>query len=220
MLSSSRCFDQLPVELLHNLFEYFAAHEILLAFTDLNEHINGSLRSYWNYKVVFKSTREAQLDLIACYIQPEQIASLTLCADQNSASDQSQNFFSRFHIEQFTRLQALTLIKIEPETLQSILPHLSKLHSFSFNYVSMQYTQMVEYSHLASLLTNNFNPIVFQLKFLPRNSEKTALPALHSPVYSRQHSNCPLTDYKQFFSMYPNFDRFEFHSISQDGGHK
>ena len=206
MLSSSHFFDRLPVELLHNLFEYFATHEILLTFTDLNEHVNVTLRSYRNYKLVFKSIREAQLDLIYRYIEPEQIVSLTLCSDKDAGSSQLQLFFSQFHIEQFTHLQSLTLIKMEPEILQFIIPHLSKLHSlhsFSFNYISIRYIWMDEFSHLASLLTNNYAPIASHLKSLHLNSEKTALRTLYSHLYSLKHNNCPLNALRAIFQHVP-----------------
>ncbi|UJR18203.1 hypothetical protein I4U23_005104 [Adineta vaga] len=67
-------------------------------------------------------------------IRSEQVITLILSDDYDTPG-QSQLFFSRFQIQQFTQLQALTLINIEFQSLKWIFPNLNKLNflrSFTF----------------------------------------------------------------------------------------
>ena len=108
-----------------------------------------SKKSFWSYLSFYSTT--------------EQVVSLTLCDDEHTAG-QSQLFFSHFHINQFTQLESLTLIKMEPEVLKFIFLHLWKLfrlRSLSFDYISAQCAQANEFSQTQCLFIeqtrNNFS---------------------------------------------------------------
>jgi hypothetical protein len=125
-------FDRLPIELLHMLFTYFLAHDILLTFTDVSDYMNAILLAYSSYRVDFRSMCQLDLNLICHRMRPEQIVSLIL-SDSNPTSE---FFFSRFHIEQFRHLQSLTIIEIEYDSIKSIFTNIDKLdrlRSFSFD---------------------------------------------------------------------------------------
>ncbi|CAF0940273.1 unnamed protein product [Adineta steineri] len=128
-------FDLLPVQLLHTLFSYFLAYEILLTFSGINDYVNSVLLAYTAYRVNFESIRRTNFDLICHRIRPEQIILLKL-SDNRDTPGLSEVFFSRFQIEQFTQLRSITLNEIEFESMESIfsnLHKLNKLRSFSFN---------------------------------------------------------------------------------------
>lgn len=126
--------DLLPVELLHIIFNYFLAQDILFSFSNVSNYIDTILLAYSSYQINFKSITKANFDLICHCIRPDQVLSLIL-SDDIDTPGQSELFFSYFQIEQFIHLQSLTLFNIELDILESIISNLdklSKLHSFSF----------------------------------------------------------------------------------------
>ncbi len=150
-------FDLLPVELLHTLLTYFLTHDILFSFSNVSDHVDAILLTYTSYRLDFKSISKANFDLICRQIKPDQVLSLIL-SDDDDTPGQSELFLSRFRIEQFIRLQSLTLFNIELDTLESILSDLNKLdqlHSFSFyvNSVKHKYPSWIhDYSSLIARL--------------------------------------------------------------------
>ncbi|CAF1367430.1 unnamed protein product [Rotaria sp. Silwood1] len=171
-------FDLLPAELLHILFNYFSGHEILISFYGLSDYMNAILQSYSAYKLNFKSISRYNFDLICRNIRPEQVISLILC-DSDDTSGESELFFSYFQIEQFIRLQSLTLIKIEFKSLDFIFYNLSKLNqlrSFSFDastirhtYGPMDLNSGNKLRQINSMLIDTYAQILPQLKFLNLN---------------------------------------------------
>ena len=182
---SCHFFDQLPVEILHNLFDYFVAHEILFTFTDVSDYVNGSLRAYSAYKFIFKSIRKADFDLVCRCIQPKQVVSLTLCDDADTPG-QSQLFFSRFHIEQFVQLRSLRLIELEPKTCRYIAPYLWKmnlLRSLCFDYITRQCAYVDEYYLMTSLQSNNHTQVASRLNRLHLQNEKILIARSYPDLY-------------------------------------
>ena len=162
-------FDRLPVELLHTLFTYFLAHEILFSFSDVSDHVTGALLTYSGYQLNFNGVRKKSYDLICSRIRPEQVTSLTFSDDAHL----SGVFFTRFRIEDFTRLRSLTLIRTEFEQARSIFANLHKLEglrslSFDTDTIKFQYDEFY-LSH---------SPAVTQLAELVRRSHAQVLPRL------------------------------------------
>ncbi len=123
-------FDRLPVELLHSLFVYFSAQEIVLTFNDVSDYINDILRTYPTWQLNLKSIQRDHFDIICRYIQPENVISLTL-SDDIDTPGQSELFFSYFQFEEFTHLRFLTLVKIEAHSLVLVFSNLHKLKQLS-----------------------------------------------------------------------------------------
>jgi len=175
----SNTFDLLPVELLHTLFTYFLAHEILLSFYNVSDHINAVLLTYSAYRVNFKSIRKIDFDLICRHIRADQIISLVLSDDKDTPG-LSELFFSRFQIEQFTQLQSLTLIEIEFESMESIFRNfhqLNRLRSFSFNveltrkkYPTRRDYYLNMFDQIDSLSFNAYTRVLPQLTHLYLNN--------------------------------------------------
>ncbi len=121
------CLDILPVELLHALFSYFLAHEILLTFTNVSPYIDAILVSYPNYRVDFKSILKTHFNLVCRTVIADQILSLTL-SGLDDTPKQCQLFFTHFRIEYFSRLRSIGLINIDKQLMKHIVNFIDKLN--------------------------------------------------------------------------------------------
>ncbi|CAF1040046.1 unnamed protein product [Adineta steineri] len=196
-------FDLLPVELLHTLFSYFLAHEILFTFSDINDYVNSVLLAYTAYRVNFESIGRNYFDLICRRIRPEQIILLKL-SDNKDTPGLSELFFSRFQIAQFTQLRSITLIEIELESMQSIfskLHKLNKLRSLSFNVdlIREKYpTRTSQYPNISNKinlrLLNAYSRILPRLTHLYLHSGDVlqSIPLLH--LYYLKLDKCTLDE--------------------------
>jgi hypothetical protein len=165
-------FDRLPVELLHAIFHYFSASELLFTFHNVNDYINATLRSYTNYQLNFKSISMSRFRHICRHVQPGQVVSLTL-SDADDTTGQSELFFSHFRIEQFIRLRSLTLIEIEFTSLKSIFANLHKLRqlrAFSFDDQSIRYPYPSRGKSVSSYLNKLNKSVLSQLNCLHLNN--------------------------------------------------
>ena len=188
--------DLLPVELLHILFTYFLAHEILLTFSDVSDYINAVLLTYSAYRLDLRSIRKSDFDLVRRNILPEQVIALTL-SDDNDTPDQSELFFSYFQIEEFTQLRSLTLIKIEFNSIKSIFSNLHRLHrlrflSFNVDIIRHRYPAWNddysnESNQLKAFLMNTYTRVLPQLSRVRLNGS-TDLTSI--PLLRLRHLNC------------------------------
>ncbi|CAF3300077.1 unnamed protein product [Rotaria socialis] len=111
--------DVLPVELLHTIFAYLSAHEIFYAFHNLSDYVDAVLLNYDRYLVNFGSVLKSQFDVTCCYIRPDRVISLTLL-DDDETPGQSEVFFSRFNIEQFTYLRSFDMSFMNDNTCKQL----------------------------------------------------------------------------------------------------
>jgi hypothetical protein len=168
-------FDLLPAEILHILFSYFLAHEILSSLLDVSDYVNSFVLAYSAYQVDFTCIKKSYFDLVCQHIRPEQIISLTLSDDTNTPG-LSEIFFSQFRIEQFIQLRSFKLIEIEYESIKSIFPNLYKLHqlhSFSFNIKSLKQKYPARDNYYADistqinlLLSDTYSHVLPQITYL------------------------------------------------------
>ncbi|UJR29523.1 hypothetical protein I4U23_010740 [Adineta vaga] len=112
---SSCLLNNLPVELIHNIFEYLQAYEILQSFRDVNEYLNNIVNNYDRYILNFRHVLKFQFDLVCELIRPNQVISLTL-VDDDETPDQCDLFFSYFNIEQFVNLQSIEIVSNSDKT--------------------------------------------------------------------------------------------------------
>ena len=140
-LSSDCVLDQLPVELLHALFDYFTTSDIFFTFFNVSNYLNCIVSSYSNHRIHCRSIQRSHFRLICEHVRAEQVISLIL-SDANDTPGLSKLFFTYFRMEQFIRLQSLTLLEIEHNSLQSIfsdLHKLTRLRALSFNGQTARY---------------------------------------------------------------------------------
>ena len=101
-MSLSR-IDRLPIELLHDIFDYLFVHDIFYSFSSLSDHLDSILADYCHYLLNFHSVLKSKFDLLCQHIRPHQVISIILSHD-NDTSNQSNLFFSHFKLEQFIYL--------------------------------------------------------------------------------------------------------------------
>ena len=116
----------LPVELIHSIFPYLWAHEILYAFAQLNTYFDSILASYDRYLICLSSTIKHQFDLVCRLIQPVQVISIAI-AETNDTPDQLNIFFSKFNLQQLTNLRSFAINSNE----QSVFRKLDLLCQFN-----------------------------------------------------------------------------------------
>ncbi|UJR19477.1 hypothetical protein I4U23_022608 [Adineta vaga] len=121
--------DHLPLEIIYTIFDYLSAHDILLTFSNLNSTFDTISSTYPSYQFEFKSIPRSHFDLVCSRISPNHVISLTL-SDQNDTPGQSELFFSRYQITDFTGLRLLKAIDIEHKSWLHIYPYLRKLNDF------------------------------------------------------------------------------------------
>jgi hypothetical protein len=120
-------FDVLPVELVHTVFNYFWADEILHSFFEISDYINNIIFSYSSHRINFQLIIKSDFEKVCRLIRCDQVISLTL-SDNNDTPNQPKLFFSYFDVEQFARLRSLTLLNIDIITLKFIFLKLNKLN--------------------------------------------------------------------------------------------
>jgi hypothetical protein len=180
-------FDQFPVEILHNIFSYFWAHEILFSFLNVSDYIDAILRSYTTFLMNFKSLGLCQIDFICRHIQADQIFSLTF-SNEISAIGQYDLFFSYFDIEQLTRLRSLILINITIDSFELILPklnNLTQLHSISF--IDIEQNQ---------ILLNNCSRLIVQLNRLNLPNLKDLTLKSFSNLHHLKLGECSIKEFQ------------------------
>lgn len=118
-------FDSLTVEILHIIFDYLWTNEIFNSFLNINHYLNSVILSYNNSFLNFNSILRPIFNLTCRHIRPHQVISLTL-SDSDDTPSQSQLFLSRFPLEQFCCLRALTLIAID-DSNQLLFASLDKM---------------------------------------------------------------------------------------------
>jgi len=124
---SSTCFDTLPVEIFHHIFDKLDIETILFSFRYVCKRFYSIADSYNSYKFNFESISKSNFYRICRIIPFEQVISLTL-SDKDKTHGQIQLFLSLFNnLNQFIRLRSLTLIQIEDDYLNIFLN--SILHS-------------------------------------------------------------------------------------------
>ncbi|CAF1607490.1 unnamed protein product [Adineta ricciae] len=190
--------ERLPAELFHEFFHYLWTHEILHSFSNLNDRFDSILKSYSSYRINFESIRSSVYGRICEQIRPEQVISLIL-SDKNDTPGLVKVFLSRVHIQQFTNLRLLSLIRISHESMCQILPELSKLkrlNSLSVDnsggkgkFVDFIDKEKNENTKVYSLLPKSSPEIIFQLKYLC-TTYSNELTSMYFPNLLQLRLNC------------------------------
>ena len=162
--------NSLPVELIHHILSYFAAHEIFYTFANISSYLDAVLVAYSSYRLNFKSISKTNFDLVCQRITPNQVIALTLSNDENTPG-LVECFLSRFQLNQFTDLQALKLVDIGSEFWENIITKLIELKNLrSFSFISSDQSDSWicnlsadDVTQLDIQLFDNYAPILPQL---------------------------------------------------------
>jgi hypothetical protein len=129
-------FDQLPVELLYSIFSYLTTFDVLYSFHNLTDYLTATIANYGLYlSFNFRTVTREQFYFLCHRVYPESVISLTVIGDDNSQMTETKLnlLFSQLHMEHFTHLQSLTLIRLNHETkdAQQVLPSLLSLFAIN-----------------------------------------------------------------------------------------
>ncbi len=114
----------LPVELLHRIFDNLDAETLLISLQYVCKRLNLVTNNYNRFTLDFKSINKQKFHRFARGTDSNNVISLIL-SDENQTCGQIELFLSLYQIENYTRLQSITLIAIEEPYLRIILKHLS-----------------------------------------------------------------------------------------------
>ena len=112
-------FDLFPVELLHTIFRYLWAHEILHGFSNQSDYMDSVLQTYDRYAICLCSMGKNQFDQVCRRIDPKKVFSLAFM-NEDETPDQSTLFFSRFDIRQFSNLRSFAIVSPDRSLLRTL----------------------------------------------------------------------------------------------------
>lgn len=104
--------NTLPVEILHRIFDNLDIQTIFLSIRYVCKDLYLTTNSYNRYNFNFKSISKPSFQFICGFIPFENVIQLTL-SDDDKTRGEIKLFLSLYNIEQFTRLEALTLLYID-----------------------------------------------------------------------------------------------------------
>ncbi|CAF4030716.1 unnamed protein product [Rotaria sordida] len=194
--------DRFPIEILHIIFDYFWAHEILHSFFDTSDYFNDILSNYDRYRINGQSITKSDFDFICLFILPNQVISLIL-SDEKETPYQSELFFSDFQIDYYTRIRALKLIDLnnDGEEIFMNLHHVQSLVSLEIN-IQIDLPFIKQLPPLKKLTIN-----------IPSNVQFDILPSISTVSFKYlQHfslSYCTLTALQYFFRQMPQLKSFK-----------
>lgn len=149
--------DTLPIEIIYQILTNLDQETILFQFGYVCKRFYSIIQTYNRYKLNFQSISKIKFHILCQRIRLENIISLTLSNDQQTP-EQIKLFLSKFQIEQFTRLQSLTLIQIDEDDFHRIFQsNLSNLQSLTFSFSQEPVLQSKIFSILSSSNLRTFH---------------------------------------------------------------
>ncbi|CAF0969857.1 unnamed protein product [Adineta ricciae] len=144
----------LPVELVHNILDYFDAKTVL-SLRRVCKQMYDLVNTYNRFKFIFKSTSSPlAIESIFQKISPENVVSLTIVDVNNT--DQSTNeeqypFYSLFHNLHFTRLRSMTFHGVPGEEVAHWAEHILNVDSLAL--LSIQWSELARQRTWPSVLS-------------------------------------------------------------------
>jgi hypothetical protein len=120
---------------LHWIFDYLDTQTILDSIDPICTQLDEIVNTYNKLRLDFSSSGISDLRFIANFIQSNNVISLILADNDKRESSRGTLFVSLFQLDQFTRLQSLTLVEINGTVLDQLFQHIThtslKLHFLS-----------------------------------------------------------------------------------------
>jgi len=144
---------KLPVELLHSIFDYVYTQTILYSFRPVCTQLYAVVKTYNKLRLDFSTFCKSDLTLVADFIKPENVISLKLFNNYGIKSCRVDLFFLLCQLDQFTRLQSLTLVEINGTELDQFFQHIitCPLRSLS---ITLQHQKKTETQRIINLLSS------------------------------------------------------------------
>ncbi|CAF1091836.1 unnamed protein product [Adineta ricciae] len=119
---SERSLLDLPVEILHRIFDYLRIKTIFCSLRCTCTQLYAAVQTYKNFELdLTASTSAVQFEYISQLFHPECITGLVFSAENNQHSNRAKSFFANFAIYQFARLRSIELLDISIDDLNEFL---------------------------------------------------------------------------------------------------
>ncbi|CAF3503861.1 unnamed protein product [Rotaria sp. Silwood1] len=118
----------IPTETLYRIFDNLDTETIVFSIQCVCKRLYAVANTYQKYKLQLKFISQHKFYMVCRAIRPDNVISLIL-SDGNKTPGQIRLFFSLFRIQDYTRLQTITLILITEVDLKTILEHMTTLNS-------------------------------------------------------------------------------------------
>lgn len=143
----------LPRELHHCIFNYLDIETILCSIRLVCKELYEASTTYDKLRLNVSSISTSKLRSLARIVQPNHIISLVLInKDPTEFSEKLNLFFSSYRLNQFTRLQSMTLVELNSLLLDRCLQHINRcrLTSLSITFRQQTSTETVQMTQLIS----------------------------------------------------------------------
>lgn len=117
--------DNIPVEILHRIFDHLDAHTIIVSIRAISKRYYGVVNSYNRFQLNFDSNKKSFIECMARIIQPSNVTSLILSNEYKITRWCSKWFLKAFDISKFTRVHSLTFNKVNHNEIMKILQNIS-----------------------------------------------------------------------------------------------
>ena len=112
----------LPVEILHRIFDYLTTQTLFLSLRGVCQQLHATVHTYDRYEFNFDAIRQFDSELVFELIRPEHIVSVVVSGAFRKQFDQIDSFLSIWGTKQLIRLRSVTLVEIVESDLSLLLP--------------------------------------------------------------------------------------------------
>ena len=150
----SATLTNLPVEIIHRIFDNLDGTEVLLSVGDVCQRLRAAVSTYHRYKLHLIALSKSDFSRLLVRIHPQHVTGLTL-NDQETTPGQIVLFRSLIDIGLFNQLRSLTLTGINGEELCLFLEHVRRYSMISLTLDSRRCDggeQRLIAEHLSSII--------------------------------------------------------------------
>lgn len=116
-------FQNLPVELIHRIFDYIDAETIIFSIRYACKRLYSIVNTYDRYELDFRFISGSDIPLMKRIIGPKNIISIIL-SNEKRTRNTCRVFFDHFHIEKLVRLRSLDLTHVSGKDLDKLQKHI------------------------------------------------------------------------------------------------
>ncbi|UJR07821.1 hypothetical protein I4U23_012104 [Adineta vaga] len=142
----------LPVEILHNIFDYLHIKTIFCSLRCSCSQLYNAIKTYKGFELDLTSASILQFECVSQIIHPECATGLIFSARNSQNWDRTNSFLKTFDIQQFIRLRSLTILDIDLTDLDDFLQRISSLPLTSLSIKLHDDHQRVLLPRLTSLI--------------------------------------------------------------------
>ena len=208
---SNKSLLDLPRELHHLIFNYIDTQTILCSVRLVCRDLYAAAETYNKLRLKFSSISISKARSIANVIQPENIISLVLVKKEQTESSPVDLFFSLYQLDQFTRLQSMTLVEINGSGLDRLFQHMivCRLRSLS---ITLRRQTAIESDRIIRLISSTISQSGLKNLNLNTNNLQMVIDDVSRPIQNiLRHliiRTCTYQEYQRILYCCPHLRHF------------